>query len=400
MKNKFNIILLSFKNNVLPALIIIFIVFLVLFSNENLIATKKGLSLWFNSVVPSLLPFFIATELLGHTQIVYFIGNLLNKYMKPIFNVPGIGAYAFVMGIISGYPVGAKIVTKFRQDGVCTKREAERLLAFTNNSGPLFIIGTVGISLFGNTTIGFLLFLTHFLSCIIVGFIFRFWNVNDKEIISSRNIKMNNTENLTFSNLGEILASSIMKSVNTVVMIGGFVVIFSVIISILNNAGIFSLCSSVLTPIFASIKLDTSYIKPLISGFVELTNGLSQITLIPTKSISVTITLVAFLLGFGGISVALQVLSITSKSDISIKPYFLGKFLHGIIAAILTYTFIHIFPVFDLDITPIFSQNVNNVSLTNSYTNPYSLLILALFIFSTIYLIINRKRYKAYKNYH
>ena len=146
MKNKFNIILLSFKNNVLPALIIIFIVFLVLFSNENLIATKKGLSLWFNSVVPSLLPFFIATELLGHTQIVYFIGNLLNKYMKPIFNVPGIGAYAFVMGIISGYPVGAKIVTKFRQDGVCTKREAERLLAFTNNSGPLFIIGTCGIS--------------------------------------------------------------------------------------------------------------------------------------------------------------------------------------------------------------------------------------------------------------
>ena len=211
---------------------------------------------------------------------------------------------------------------------------------------------------------------------------------------------MNNTENLTFSNLGEILASSIMKSVNTVVMIGGFVVIFSVIISILNNAGIFTLCSSVLTPIFASIKLDTSYIKPLISGFVELTNGLSQITLIPTKSISVTITLVAFLLGFGGISVALQVLSITSKSDISIKPYFLGKFLHGIIAAILTYAFIHIFPVFDLDITPIFSQNVNNVSLTNAYTNPYNLLLLVLFIISTIYLIINRKRYKAYKNYH
>ncbi len=63
--------------------------------------------------------------------------------MKPIFNVPGIGAYAFIMGIISGYPVGAKIVTEFRKNGECSKAEAERLLAFTNNSGPLFIIGTV-----------------------------------------------------------------------------------------------------------------------------------------------------------------------------------------------------------------------------------------------------------------
>lgn len=65
----------------------------------------------------------------------------------------GVGAYAFIMGIISGYPVGAKIVTEFRKNGDCSKAEAERLLAFTNNSGPLFIIGTIGVSMFGNTLI-------------------------------------------------------------------------------------------------------------------------------------------------------------------------------------------------------------------------------------------------------
>lgn len=164
MKNKFNVICLSLKNNILPSLIIIFVICLVLFSNQNLSATKNGLLLWANSVVPALLPFFIATELLSHTNVVAFIGKLLNKYMKPIFNVPGIGAYAFIMGIISGYPVGAKIVTKFRQDGVCSKAEAERLLAFTNNSGPLFIIGTVGISLFGNSTIRLITFFNTFFS--------------------------------------------------------------------------------------------------------------------------------------------------------------------------------------------------------------------------------------------
>lgn len=153
MKNKSHFIFLSLKRNILPGIFVTFTVCLVLFSKENLSATKSGLSLWANSVVPALLPFFIATELLSHTNVTEAVGKLLNKYMKPIFNVPGIGAYAFVMGIISGYPVGAKIVTKFRQDGLCTKAEAERLLAFTNNSGPLFIIGTVGITMFGNTLI-------------------------------------------------------------------------------------------------------------------------------------------------------------------------------------------------------------------------------------------------------
>lgn len=153
MNKKSHFFFFSIKKNLLPAIFVIFTFSLVIFSKQNLTATKNGLLLWANSVVPALLPFFIATELLSHTTIVSSIGKLLNKYMKPIFNVPGIGAYAFIMGIISGYPVGAKIVTEFRKNGDCSKAEAERLLAFTNNSGPLFIIGTVGIAMFGNTLI-------------------------------------------------------------------------------------------------------------------------------------------------------------------------------------------------------------------------------------------------------
>lgn len=87
----------------------------------------------------------------------------------------GAGAYAMLMGVISGYPIGAKIVTNFRENGMCSKEECERLLAFTNNSGPLFIIGSVGISMFYNSLIGILLFITHLLACLTVGFVFRFW---------------------------------------------------------------------------------------------------------------------------------------------------------------------------------------------------------------------------------
>ena len=107
---------------------------LIIFSSSNLIATKSALSLWANSVVPSLFPFFVATELLAQTNMPQLIGKIFNKIMQPIFNVGGEGAFAFIMGIISGYPVGAKIACNFRNKKVLSKIECERLLSFTNNS--------------------------------------------------------------------------------------------------------------------------------------------------------------------------------------------------------------------------------------------------------------------------
>lgn len=103
------------------------------------------------------------------------MGRALNKIMRPIFNVPGEGSFAFLMGIISGYPTGAKIVSNLKEKKICNTEECERLIAFTNNSGPLFIVGTVGSGLLGNSKIGFLLLFTHILACITVGFLFRFW---------------------------------------------------------------------------------------------------------------------------------------------------------------------------------------------------------------------------------
>ncbi len=169
MRN-FKFIIIKIKNLILPAIICSFILFLLIFSKSNLSAAKSGLALWANSVLPSLLPFFIATEALGYTNVVRILGKLLNKFMRPIFNVPGEGAFALLMGIISGYPVGAKIVANLKEQNLCTDIEAQRLLSFTNNSGPLFIVGTVGIGLFCSPSIGLILLVTHILSCLTVRF--------------------------------------------------------------------------------------------------------------------------------------------------------------------------------------------------------------------------------------
>lgn len=264
----------------------------------------------------------------------------------------GEGAFAFVMGIISGYPVGAKIASSFRKDNICSKEECERLLSFTNNSGPLFIIGTVGISMFGNTTIGILLFVTHLLASVTVGIIFRFWKYNkNNNLYNVANSNTTNSyKNVHFSNLGEIISESITSSISTILMIGGFIVVFSSIISILNASGITNAAVLILSPIFEFLNIDTSFIQGLFTGFFEITNGINSIVNIHVKKLSINIVFTAFLLGFGGISVMLQVLSIISKTDLSAKPYVIGKILHGSLAAFYTYIFINLLPMIDFDL--------------------------------------------------
>ena len=306
--------------------------------------------------------------------------------MNPIFNVPGEGAFAFIMGIISGYPVGAKIVTNFRISGLCSKEEGERLIAFTNNSGPLFIIGTVGISLFFDTRTGLLLFLSHILACISVGIVFRFWKRNVKsesyDLKSTSVPTFNKSIDCTFANLGEILSKSILSAINNVVMIGGFVVLFSVIVSILQHTKILEVLAIPFYPICNLFKIDTQFISAFFCGIIELTNGVKEVSIISSKYISTNVIICSFLLGFGGLSVALQVLGILSKTDISIKPYFLGKFLQGCFSAIYTYIALKNISFFNLDLVAVFNstQKSHPTSINFSWIAIFFLLACLLII--------------------
>ncbi len=358
-------IFLILKRNLISILFVLFALFLVLFSNSNLTACKDGLLLWANSVIPSLFPFLVAAQLLGYTNVVDFLSMRLNFLMKPLFNVPGSGAFPFIMGLISGYPVGAKIVSDLYVRGEVTKGEAERLLCFTNNSGPLFIISTVGSSLYGSTTIGAILLFTHILASLAVGIILGVLSrkkssgksitgdnsvtlkVNSNLYPSNYN-KSNNTavKSVRISNLGEILGDSILSGIKTILMIGGFVTLFSVIISILKRTKILIIFASIIANI---LHINQDLVLGLFTGIIEFTNGLSIISNIHLKNISVNLVLSSFLLGFGGISVTLQVLSIISKNKLSGRKYLFGKILHGLLAAIITWVVLQI-PLFNFNL--------------------------------------------------
>ena len=147
---KYNFFVFSIKKYFFTILILIFLIGLLSFSTSNIQAAKDGLVLWAEAVVPSLFPFFVASSLLCQTNIILIFGKYFGKLMRPLFNVPGESTIALIIGAISGYPVGAKVVCQLLNQKVINKDEAERLVAFCNNSGPLFIIGTIGIVLYNN----------------------------------------------------------------------------------------------------------------------------------------------------------------------------------------------------------------------------------------------------------
>ena len=126
-------------------------------------------------------------------------------------------------------------------------------------------------------------------------------------------------------------------------LIGGFVVLFSVIISILQTSQLLDVFANCLNPIFNLLHIPEKFSTGFISGILELTNGLNIICNIPEKNLSINIIMASFLLGLGGISILLQVWSTIAKTDLSIKPYILGKLLHACISAFYTFLFLQNF---------------------------------------------------------
>jgi sporulation integral membrane protein YlbJ len=340
----------------IPALCIAFILCLILLSNTAVKAALNGLNLWSGVVVPSLFPFFVSAEILNSTGFIRASGLLLEPVMRPFFNVPGCGSFALAMGVTSGYPVGAKITCDFRSKGDLTRTEAERLLAFTNNSGPLFIVGAVGTGMYGSSQIGLLLLACHFFACLTVGFLFRFYKADHKPAMRKTSHEKSRIKpfiafrkkllegaGLSGASIGTIIGDSVKNSAGTILAIGGFIVLFSVVISLLSETGIIGAVSDLFAAVFTSIGLDRNVIRGILSGFFEITTGSNLVSSIIEIPLTVKLPAASFIIGWAGLSVHFQVLSIASKTDISIYPYLIGKMLQGAISAFYTWLFLRCF---------------------------------------------------------
>lgn len=327
---------------------------LISFPQESFDASIRGLNMWWEIVFPSLLPFFIVSEMLIGFGVVRFIGVLLEPLMRPLFKVPGVGGFVWAMGMASGYPAGAKLTARLRQEGQLTKIEAERLVSFTNSSNPLFIFGAVSVGFFYNVQLGVILALAHYLGNISVGLLMRFYGKSEENLQKEKDKKLSIRDAFAALHrtriqdnrpIGKVLGDAVMSSIQTLLMIGGFIILFSVINKLLFHLHITAFLAQFIELALAMIGMTEMLSMPYISGLFEITLGSQMTSQVQEATLMHQAVITSFILAFSGFSVQAQVASILAQTDIRFQPFFFARILHGFFAAF--YAFILWKPVYE-----------------------------------------------------
>lgn len=326
---KFLITKINIKNILLFLILLLFICALVISPDKYIKVCFNGILVWATIILPALFPFMIFTKILTSTGYVEKVANNFSITRK-IYCVPGISLYVFLMSILSGYPLGAKITSDLYEEGLINRGEAHRICSFTSNSGPMFIIGTVGVGMLISATAGYIILVSHILASLINGLLYR--RYHPKEIkISLKQIKINLNEK-------DILTKSMENSIISVLLIGGFVTIFFVITEILASFYIFSPFYT----FFSLLGIDILISKGIIFGIFEITKGCLAIAT-STLTLNLKIILCSFIISFGGLSTAFQSFAFLNKFKISKRFFFLQKITHAILAMLIASIIILIF---------------------------------------------------------
>lgn len=319
---------------------------MISYPKESFEASIRGLNMWWEIVFPSLLPFFIVSEMLIGFGVVKFIGVILEPLMRPLFRVPGVGGFVWAMGMASGFPAGAKLTTRLRKEGQLTQIEAERLVSFTNSSNPLFIFGAVAVGFFHNPHLGVILALAHYLGNICVGLMMRFYGreTPDKEkdkqgefILKSAFSALHQTRINDKRPIGKLLGDAVNSSIQTLLMVGGFIILFSVINKLLFHLHITATLAKGFDLALSLLSFPDMLSIPFISGLFEITMGSDLTSRVQDATLLQQVIITSFILAFSGFSVQAQVASILAQTDIRFKPFFFARIAQGIFASLFAF---------------------------------------------------------------
>lgn len=316
---------------------------IIAFPSDSFNASKDGLRVWWEIVFPALLPFFVASEVLMGLGVVHMLGVLLEPLMRPLFRVPGVGAFAVAMGLASGYPIGAQITAKLRSERMCSRVEAERLVSISNTADPLFMAGAVAVGMLGQPRLGVILALSHYAASILLGFVMRFYGHDDRPAEPVRRPRSTGMVKRALEELvsareadgrpiGQLLGDAVKDSVSTLLLIGGFIMVFSVITRIMSLVGIVHALAAPLTLVLKPFKVEASLLNPLLEGLFEITIGCEEASRASASLYSKVIVCSA-IIGWSGLSVHAEVASLIHKTDIRLHAYICSRVLHAALAA-------------------------------------------------------------------
>ncbi len=314
--------------NVIFSLLISVVFFLFISGSEVAIDyMKKGLELCARTVIPSLFPLMAISQLAVRFGSGRLLGKLFSLPAKWLLGVGEDSACAFVFGAVCGFPIGASTLCDAYDSGRISKREFVRSLTFCNNPGAAFVISAVGVSLFGSLRLGIVLFGCVILSALAVGVAQRliFGSVVDE------NEKFNGGVFEASGGIISYFTSAIQSSALSMLTVCAYVVFFSALVGCIG---------AVLSKIGAN-----STVIATIFGFFELSGGVRAAA---ELSPAFAIILSSVALGWSGLSVHCQIMTICAGRGISFKPYFFAKAVQSLVCAALVYL-VKRLPVFSED---------------------------------------------------
>ena len=311
----------NLRSCLLKGCMLLFLVCLLLFPSSALSGAKNGLLLWFNQVLPSLLPFLILSTLFLSTGLSDSIARRLAPILSPVFGCSPSGCYAVVIGLIAGLPVGAKTIATLTESGRITKKEGQYLLPLCNNPSPLFLLGFLSVSVLKRPDLRYLVLLIVTLSSVIAAKLLR---PRDKSALRHRSFP-SATQKIPFSFSFLMLDAAIEQAFLLLTRVGGYIILFSVFAEFL-----------------AELPLPTIFLA-CVGSLLEITTGSTALCSLPLSS-QLFIPLTVGFVTFGGLSTAAQTKSVLAGTSFPFAHYLITKAVAGLIAGVLTTLLLHVLP--------------------------------------------------------
>ncbi len=313
------------KKKIFLSLFILSVIALIIVNpKQNIASCLDGTMLWAKSIMPALFPFFFLTSLLSELGLILKLGNAFSPLTKKLYKTSGISGYIFAMSIISGYPVGAKITAELYEKGVLSKGQASKTTTFTSTSGPLFIVGTVGANMFDSSKLGYLILLCHILGAFINGILYRNTFLEKQPEILITSIKRKN-----------VLEDTMYGAIKSVLIVGGYIVVFFMIINMINRYNLLYPLNSFLALITHS---NISTTRAITNGIIEVTRGCLDLSVLGLSR-KKALVFCTGLISFGGISIIMQALTFLKRFNISTWFFIKSKITQTIISVLIALLF-------------------------------------------------------------
>lgn len=301
------------------------LILLILDPQKYISSINSGINLFFVSVFPSLLPFLFLSKIIDGLGGFRKIDKLMTPLTAKLYHCPSVANYPFIMSMVSGYPIGAKIVGELSSSRLLNSKEAKKVIALSSTSGPIFVIGSVGANMIGSPFVGGLIFISHILGSLITAL---FFTRNKKNTPASHE----SAPPVTQTNL---LASSTTSTISAILTVAVYVSIFYMFIDMAYSLGFLKFTTSIIGKFLTAIGVSPALATGLSSGLIEMTRGCKEIALLGSNLASLVCC--TGLISFGGLSIILQSLTFLSGSGVKTSYFILLKIVQAIISSLVAF---------------------------------------------------------------